>query len=181
MLDWNDGHITTPQEYKGKVMNMKIWILCALLSTSIYSLPSAAQSTGDREAIIETVDRFFAALRTHDRNELIAISLPGSLNISVSNPVTSVQDINIQNYTQLINGLGSEGPEFLERYWDPTVLIEGNIAVFWAPYDFHVDGQFSHCGIDSFQLVKREGQWFLSNLSWTRQREGCEPSPLGPV
>ena len=163
-------------------MNKKFWIAVSLMFTgSFYATSSAAQSDQDRAAILETVDRFFAALTTHDRSELIAITLPGSLNISVSNPVNGPQDINIQNYTQMINGLGADGPEFLERYWDPTVLIEGNIAVFWAPYDFHVDGVFSHCGIDSFQLVKREGQWLLSNLSWTRQRQDCEPSPLGPV
>ena len=152
-------------------------IICLLMMGS----HSLAQSNSDREAILDVVDRFFAALGARDRNGLLAVTLPGSLNISVANPVNGPQDITIQNYTQMINGLGADGPSFLERYWDPTVLIEGSIAVFWAPYDFHIEGEFSHCGIDSFQLVKREGQWYLSNLSWTRQRQGCEPSPLGPV
>lgn len=156
-------------------------ITSLLLLSVLHSIPASAQESADRQAILETVDGFFTALGSHDRNALIALTLPGSLNISVANPANSVRDINIQSYTRMINGLGAGGPEFLERYWDPTVLIEGNIAVFWAPYDFHIDGEFSHCGIDSFQLVKREGQWLLSNLSWTRQREGCSPSPLGPV
>ncbi len=160
--------------YRKSVVAITLSLTCIFTSLSV-----SAQS--DREAILQTVDQFFSALGARDRNGLIAVTLPGSLNISVANPVNSVTDINIQNYTQMINGLGGDGPEFLERYWDPTVLIEGDIAVFWAPYDFHVEGQFSHCGIDSFQLVKREGQWLLSNLSWTRQRQGCEPSPLGPV
>lgn len=160
--------------YRKSVVAITLSLGCIFTSLSV-----SAQS--DREAILQTVDQFFSALGERDRNGLIAVTLPGSLNISVANPVNSVTDINIQNYTQMINGLGDDGPEFLERYWDPTVLIEGDIAVFWAPYDFHVEGQFSHCGIDSFQLVKREGQWLLSNLSWTRQRQGCEPSPLGPV
>ncbi len=112
-----------------------------------------AQSDQDRAAILETMDRFFAALTTHDRNELIAVTIPGSLNISVPNPADNLQNINIQHYTQMVNSLGADGPEFLEHYWDPAVLIEGNIAVFWAPCDFHVDGVFSHCGIDAFQLV----------------------------
>ncbi|MCG8415289.1 MAG: hypothetical protein MI746_13805 [Pseudomonadales bacterium] len=157
---------------------LKTSLIICLLMMSSHSL---AQSNSDREAILDVVDRFFAALGARDRNGLLAVTLPGSLNISVANPVNGPQDITIQNYTQMINGLGADSPSFLERYWDPTVLIEGNIAVFWAPYDFHIEGEFSHCGIDSFQLVKREGQWYLSNLSWTRQRQGCEPSPLGPV
>ena len=158
-------------------------LLQSLLLTTLISMSSiaTAQPDAERAAILETVDKFFAALGAHDRNGLAAVTLPGSLNISVSNPLTSTRDIRTQNYTQLLNGLGAEGPEFLERYWNPTVLIEGNIAVFWAPYDFHIEGEFSHCGIDSFQLVKRDGTWLLSNLSWTRQRDNCEASPLGPV
>ena len=76
--------------------------------------------------------------------------------------------------------LGGEGPALLERAWNPTILIRRDIATFWAPYDFHVNGSFSHCGIDSFQLIKQQGQWFLTNLSWTVERENCEVSPLGP-
>jgi hypothetical protein len=87
-----------------------------------------------------------------------------------------------RNHEQLIAALSrSGGARALERYWDATVLIQGDIAVFWAPYDFHVGGEFSHCGIDSFQLVRQQGKWLLSNLSWTLERENCPPSPLGPV
>ncbi len=160
------------------VSKIKTSVTICLLMLNNHSF---AQSNTDREAILDVVDRFFAALGSRDRNGLLAVTLPGSLNISVANPVTGPGDFTIQNYTQMINGLGADGPRFLERYWDPKVLIDGNIAVFWAPYDFHIEGEFSHCGIDSFQLVKREGQWYLSNLSWTRQRQSCEPSPLGPI
>ena len=30
-------------------------------------------------------------------------------------------------------------------------------------------------------LSAPEGRWLLSNLSWTREREDCPSSPLGPV
>ncbi|MCY4264978.1 MAG: hypothetical protein OXE78_08990 [Gammaproteobacteria bacterium] len=153
------------------------WLLLFALSENT----SLAQSIDDQAAILKTVNRFFDALANRDRKSLLKLTIPGSLNISVENPVEDTTQIRIQNYSQLINGMGTEGPHFLERYWEPIVLIEGNIAVFWAPYDFHIDGIFSHCGIDSFQLVKREGEWLLSNLSWTRQRQGCEPSPLVPL
>ena len=89
-------------------------------------------------------------------------------------------EIRIQNYKQLLDNLGGEGPALLERVWNPTILIRRDIATFWAPYDFHVNGVFSHCGIDSFQLIKRQEKWFLTNLSWTVERENCEDSPLGP-
>lgn len=144
------------------------------------SMGSTAQESTEREAILATIDEFFEAMTARDASQLSALTIQGSLSIWAANPPEE-KELNLINYTQMISRFSAEGPVLLERYWDPTVLVEGNIAVFWAPYDFHIDGEFSHCGIDSFQLVKREGKWLISNLSWTRQRENCEPSPLGPV
>lgn len=140
----------------------------------------AALAQTEEAAVLKTVDAFFAAMTDRDGEALRKLTIQGSLNIWTANP-PEARELNLINYTQLINRFSGAGPRMVERYWDPTVLIEGNIALFWAPYDFHVDGNFSHCGIDSFQLVKREGSWLLSNLSWTRQYDNCAPSPLGPL
>ena len=152
------------------------------LAVSFFFCISAvqAQESGEEAAILQTIDQFFDAMTARDSARLQALTIQGSLSIWAANPPEQ-KELNLINYTQLIQRFSGEGPELVERYWNPTVLIEGNIAVFWAPYDFHIDGAFSHCGIDSFQLVKREGQWLISNLSWTRQYENCEPSPLGSL
>jgi len=75
----------------------------------------------------------------------------------------------------------NNGPEKLtERYWSPTLLIDDHIAVFWAPYDFYIDGVFSHCGTDLFNLLKVDGMWKIGNNSWTVQKTGCTLHPDGP-
>ena len=58
--------------------------------------------------------------------------------------------------------------------------MHGPIASVWTPYDFWVDGKFSHCGIDIFDLVKTAEGWKISGLTYTVERTGCAPSPLGP-
>jgi hypothetical protein len=70
---------------------------------------------------------------------------------------------------------------YLERMWEPKVLVRGGIAVLWAPYDFHLDGKFSHCGIDTASFVKVAGAWKIASLSYTRETANCPVSPLGPV
>lgn len=161
-------------------MRIQTLLNTSLLTLLMISKPASAQSTTDEQAILNTVDQFFTALAERNRQLLTSITVQGSLNISTSLETSGNQRIRIQNYTQLLNNLSSEGPALLERYWDPTVLIQRDIAVFWAPYDFHVNGEFSHCGIDSFQLIKRDDRWLLTNLSWTVERTGCAESPLGP-
>lgn len=161
-------------------MQTPFLIKATLLIALLASKSAFAQSMADERAILHTVDQFFTALAERNRELLASITVQGSLNISTSMGTDDEQRIRIQNYSQLLNNLSSEGPTLLERYWDPTVLIQRDIAVFWAPYDFHVNGEFSHCGIDSFQLIKRDDRWLLTNLSWTVERTGCAESPLGP-
>ena len=64
--------------------------------------------------------------------------------------------------------------------WQPQVRVHKDIAAVWAPYDFWLDGTFSHCGIDSFELVRTPSGWKLTGGIYTVEREGCAPSPLGP-
>lgn len=164
----------------GTCMKQLICSLPLLMALSSSLVSSTALAQTEQEAVLNTVDAFFAAMTARDGDQLRSLTIQGSLNIWAANPAEA-RELNIINYSQLINRFSAEGPQMVERYWDPTVLIEGNIALFWAPYDFHVDGSFSHCGIDSFQLVKRDGRWLLSNLSWTRQYDNCAPSPLGSL
>ncbi|HAJ75695.1 MAG: DUF4440 domain-containing protein [Gammaproteobacteria bacterium] len=164
---------------------MKILVKSLLLI--IYSVclsTAAAQGNAEdeeRQAILAVADAFFEALANRDRAALEAILVPGSLNISTSQSANGDTNYSIRDYQEMVSSLSTPGGSRTERYWDATVLIQGNIAVFWAPYDFHVEGEFSHCGIDSFQLVKQQGRWLLSNLSWTIEPSGCAESPLGPL
>lgn len=69
----------------------------------------------------------------------------------------------------------------VERFWDEQLQINDQIAAYWTEYDFWIDGEFSHCGTDIFNLAKIEGQWKLGNMSYTVQRSNCPDSPLGSL
>jgi hypothetical protein len=53
------------------------------------------------------------------------------------------------------------------------VLIRGPIAVVWGQYEFLIDGEFSHCGVDAADLVKVDGRWKVANFMWTVEKENC--------
>ena len=68
---------------------------------------------------------------------------------------------------------------YRERYWSPSVLIRGGMALVWAPYEFWIDGQTSHCGVDVFSFAKIDGVWKVSNAMWTVEPNAC--AELRPV
>ena len=156
-------------------MRSFLFVLAAALSHHTFG------QSDDEKLVRATAEQFFLAIETKDRALLESIMVPGSLNISTQELQNDQAKITTLNYASMIDLLTGAGNEKKERAWDETILVQGHIAVYWAPYDFHVDQKFTHCGIDSFQLIKKEGRWLISNASWTRETLNCPTSPLGPI
>ena len=133
----------------------------------IYSAPQ-------REAL-GAVDALFAAMAKHDVDASRRLILPGARFVVVL-PDGAVK---IEPDTGYLDTLGKHEEAFRERIWDAQVTVQGNLAQVWAPYDFHLDGKLSHCGIDSFSLVRGSDGWRIAGISYTVQKAGCAPSPLG--
>ena len=61
-----------------------------------------------------------------------------------------------------------------ERLLDYKIQVDGTMANAWTPYEFWLNGEFSHCGVNSFQLFDDNGTWKIIYLIDTRRREGCK-------
>lgn len=149
-------------------------LLSFLISTWAFTSSSFAQDSEEESQVLAAIDALYESIYTRNRSAMLAITVPGSLNYSIADPALSAQDYIVHNYTQSVNMMMLDGPEMSGNYRDPIVLIEGNIAVFWAEYDFFLNGEFDHCGVDSFQLIKRNDKWLITNMASTRKYEGCE-------
>jgi hypothetical protein len=55
-----------------------------------------------------------------------------------------------------------------------SIKIDGALASVWTPYKFYFNGQFSHCGANSFQLVRINKEWKIQYLIDTRRRQPCD-------
>jgi hypothetical protein len=148
---------------------------------------AAAQSTAaaaDSAAVVATVQRLFDAMAKRDTAAARAILLPGSQFISVrsggpatGNPLALAP--RRQSDTTFLRSLAAGRERLLERFWAPVVRVHGPLAEVWTRYDFHIDGKFSHCGIDSFSLLRTAGGWQIAGIVYTVESTGCAPSPLG--
>ena len=125
---------------------------------------------------VDVAQKLFDAMQAHDAAAAAALFLPGSRLASVD-ASGKASSIPFEEFTARI---GSSKAGWLERIWNPTVLKNEKMAVVWAEYDFHLNGTFHHCGIDSFQMLKTPDGWKIAGISDTRSTSGCKPSPLGP-
>jgi hypothetical protein len=60
-----------------------------------------------------------------------------------------------------------------ERIVFDVVKVDGPLAIAWTPYKFYYKGQFSHCGVNSFQLIRFDGIWKIQYIIDTRRKQGC--------
>lgn len=77
------------------------------------------------------------------------------------------------NFFKAIAGKNSSDIWF-EKLISFEILIDGNLASVWTPYEFYVNDTFSHCGVNSFQLFKRDENWEIVYIIDTKRRKGCK-------
>jgi hypothetical protein len=155
--------------------------LTGLLSLLLLAQPAlAGENHPEHDAVMQVVGSFFEAINTSSAELMAKITLHDAMTYSVREQDDGQWLLRARPQTYDLDQ-ANWGPEKLtERYWDPTLLITDHIAVFWAPYDFYIDGVFSHCGTDAIDLVKVDGAWKIGNSSWTVQKTGCIKHPDGP-
>ncbi|MGC2237457.1 MAG: amidohydrolase family protein [Pyrinomonadaceae bacterium] len=64
--------------------------------------------------------------------------------------------------------------EFIEKMPEKDVKISGDFALVSGRYTFYVGEKFSHCGVNSFQMVKTENGWRIANAASTLEFDCAE-------
>ena len=143
-------------------------------------IPSSIQAQSEEEeAVVAAVQHFFDAMAVRDTLAARAVLLPEGRFYSIRDSDDGPR-VGSTTHRAFLDQLARPGAAFLERMWNPTVLIHGRTAVVWTEYDFHRDGAFSHCGVDAFSLFKTADGWKIAGTTYTVERTGREESPLGP-
>lgn len=157
----------------------RIAVLTALFAPFSPVLAEDSDSSNDFPAMA-VVERFFKAINAADTDTMSEI-LKGDAKFTT---VFDAPDGALGSSVDLVSSFlpsMKTGPKITERFWEPKLLVNDRIAVFWARYDMHLDGKFSHCGTDVFDLIKSGDTWQIMNIRVTVQTTGCPTSPLGPL
>ena len=154
------------------VKKISVLVLVVMLTGSITH--SANAQSDDKEAVKNTIKMLFDGMRASDSSMVAAAFSKEAVMRTVGQNdqgKTVVQSGNLQGF---LNAIGS--PK--EKAWDEKIKgydikIDDDLATAWTPYEFWVGEDFSHCGVNSFQLVRMEGDWKIVYIIDTRRREGC--------
>jgi hypothetical protein len=151
-----------------------IRVTMAFVLLAAMAAPAAAQET-EEAAVMAVVEAMFDAMRAGDSAAMRAVLHPGATGASVSVREGAPALTREESLDGFVQAVGTPHEEVCdERIWDAEVRVDGNLATAWMKYAFYLGEQFSHCGVDAFQLFKGEGGWKVFHIADTRQREGCQ-------
>jgi ketosteroid isomerase-like protein len=155
---------------------MRILWCAALWMAVVGGAGMQAADSGEEKAIVAAIQKVFDGMAAHDPGMIRSVMMDDARLTAIrgDRPAASL------SVEQFLKGIEGNQSKLLERMWDPKVMVRGRLAAVWAEYDFHSDGKFGHCGVDSFLMVKTADGWKISSIAWTAETEGCAPSPLGP-
>jgi hypothetical protein len=150
----------------------------AILSAGTPSLPPpptvpAGHQSDEETAVLEAMDRYMIAISANDFQAMATMQTPEGMTYRARATEGGNMDIVAHPNSYWIEPSQDDGRPVRERYWSPTVLIRGGIAVVWAPYEYWINGKTSHCGVDVFDFVKTGGGWRVSNSMWTVEPNAC--------
>ena len=145
------------------------FLIALLISSSLFAQKS------DEADVKNTVVKFFDAFHKQDSVAINALVSKDITLQSIGKNREGVTQLNTQEFSAFLKSIVSipKDQKFEEKLLDFKIQIDGDMANAWTPYEFWFNEKFSHCGVNSFQLVKLEGTWKIIYLVDTRRREGC--------
>ncbi|MEN9686094.1 MAG: hypothetical protein RLZZ28_1880 [Bacteroidota bacterium] len=150
---------------------LKSCIFCLLLSAGI----SSARAQNASDSVKMAVARLFTAMKESDSKMLLACFTDSAILQTIAKDKTGeifVKKEKLADFASIVGSMPKNTAD--ERNTVEVVKVDGPLAIVWASYQFYLNGQFSHCGINSFQLVRTNGNWKIQYLIDTRRKQGCE-------
>jgi len=143
-----------------------------VLTVLVPLMKGHAQTAED--SVKTVINRMFTGMKTADADLLKTCFADSMVLQTISRNKEGELIVRNEDPAGFIDFIRKETPGNAdERISFELVKVDGPLAMAWTPYQFYYKGQFSHCGVNSFQLVRFNGEWKIQYLIDTRRKVGC--------
>lgn len=148
--------------------------ICLLGLVFAASTVFAQVAKDDQDAIAQTINALFDGMRQSDSMMVRNSFDVDAIMQTVRTEKTGEGTVLGSSLSRFVSQIGGAQPGMLdERITFEKIMVDGPLAIAWTPYQFYLDGKFSHCGVNVFQLVKKADGWKIVSVIDTRRKEHC--------
>ncbi len=146
-----------------------------LISAFSLLMNLAAKSQAAEDSVKTVINNLFTAMKTGDSALLVSCFANKGILQTIAKSKEgniSVKDESIREFSLSVSNQPKGSLD--EQIAFDLIRVDGPLAIVWAPYHFYYNGKFSHCGVNSFQLVRIKNEWKIQYLIDTRRKTGCQ-------
>lgn len=142
-------------------------IILSIVFTLAISVSAFAQKSDDAKDALAVVNKMFAEMANHNPAAIAELWTKDSNLAAVikrKDGKTALVSFTGEKFSQ---NFAEKKDEIKEDMYEQKTFVDGNVAMVWGRYVFFIDGKISHCGLNSFQLVKTDSVWKIANAAST--------------
>lgn len=152
---------------------MRLALLSTLMILTGLSNMALAQTSESNE-VQQTIDRLFEGMIKSDSSMVASAFKSDAIMQTVRNHEDGSVSIANGELSRFLSDIHRAEPGVLnEKLNGYEIKIDGDLASAWTPYEFYVGETFSHCGVNSFQLLNTDDGWKIFHIVDTRRRANC--------
>ncbi len=142
----------------------------------IFSIGFMGFSQSKEDSAKEMVQAFFKAFHEQDSVKLKTYAFEETQLKSIAKNAEGKMVIHTDTYEKFVNSITSipAEVEFEERLGLLEAQTDGYLANVWMPYEFYLNGELSHCGVNNFQLMNTDEGWKIISIVDTRKKQACK-------
>ena len=146
-----------------------------LVFTLVFAITLNAQKS-ENEQVKATIIEFFDAFHKQDTTAMKKLVTDKIILQSITTNKEGKSVLKEDNFKSFLSNIASipKDRTFEEKLLDFSIQVDGDMANAWTSYEFWYQEKFSHCGVNSFQLMKEDDEWKIFYLVDTRRRSGCK-------
>ena len=125
--------------------------------------------------IKESIEIFFNGFHQRDSNIIKSVVARDIVLQTIGSDKEGNSRMRTDSFADFLKSIVSipDSLDFKEEIHDYNIQIDGSMAHAWTPYTFWINGNTSHCGVNSFQLYNDDTSWKIIYLVDTRRKENC--------
>jgi ketosteroid isomerase-like protein len=162
-LAWDDGFMNIR---KTRVASLVCSLFLVVALTGCSGSIRVGRLSADETAVLGSVQALFDAIEAKDADAARALTYEDTTFTSLSLGGEGWAR-RVSSMDQFAAGIAEAAPALREVMNHPRVFVDGPLAVVWTPYEFFIDGEKSHDGIDAFVLIREDGMWRVDSLAYT--------------
>ncbi|MBM1107432.1 nuclear transport factor 2 family protein [Aurantibacter crassamenti] len=146
-----------------------------LLIISLFICFQISAQTDEKLEVQRIIDNFFIGFHAQDSIKMRSVVADEMVLQTIINSPDGSYKVKTDEFSSFLVSI-SKIPstlKFEENLIDYNIQIDGPMANVWTKYEFKINGELHHCGVNSFQLLNDGSGWKIIYLIDTRREDNC--------